>query len=183
MRYVLTHGNPPVHAVLLVESGSRGLLERLAPHFRDKWGDAASIDLVTCYASLPEGYRPESTRLYCVTQYRGRAGRRKLYRELANNRYAYLGIICSAEPLMTRWKWVLALRVPAKVFVINENGDYFWLDRYHWKNVWRFVLDRSGLAGAGAVRILARLFAFPFTFLFLLLYATTVHARRALRRG
>jgi len=45
----------------------------------------------------------------------------------------------------------------------------------------QFVLLRSGLAGAGAVRTLARLFLFPFTLLYLLLYATTVHARRALR--
>lgn len=183
MRYVLTHGNPPVHAVLLVESGSRQLLERLAPHFREKWGANVSLDIVSCYASLPQGYEPESTRLYPVAQYRGRENRRRLYRELARKKYAYLGIICSGEPLMTRWKWVLALRIPAKVFVINENGDYFWLDRYHWSNLRQFVLYRSGLAGAGAVRTLARVLAFPFTFLFLLLYATTVHARRALRRG
>ena len=36
---------------------------------------------------------------------------------------------------------------------------------------------RSGLAGAGAVRTLARVISFPFTLLYLLLYATTVHAR------
>jgi hypothetical protein len=83
---------------------------------------------------------------------------------------------------MTKWKWVLALRIPAKVFVVNENGDYFWLDRQHLGVIRRFVLLRSGLAGAGAVRTLARLFLFPFTLLYLLLYAATVHARRALRR-
>jgi len=70
-----------------------------------------------------------------------------------------------------------------KVFLINENSDYFWLDRMHLSSVWSFVLLRTGLAGSGAVRILAQLFSFPFTFLYLLLYATTVHARRALRRG
>jgi hypothetical protein len=31
-------------------------------------------------------------------------------------------------------------------------------------NIWTFVLLRTGLAGAGAVRILARLISFPFTF-------------------
>ena len=46
----------------------------------------------------------------------------------------------------------------------------------------RFALLRSGLAGAGAVRTLARLFSFPFTLLYLLLYAMAVHVRRALHR-
>jgi thiosulfate reductase cytochrome b subunit len=45
------------------------------------------------------------------------------------------------------------------------------------------VLFRAGLAGAGAVRTLARFFLFPFTLLYLLLYATTVHFRRVLRGG
>ena len=45
-----------------------------------------------------------------------------------------------------------------------------------------FALFRAGLAGAGAVRILARLAMFPFTLSYLLLYAATVHLRRKLRR-
>jgi len=84
---------------------------------------------------------------------------------------------------MTKWKWALALRVPAKVFILNENGDYFWIDPGHWGAIRGFVLFRAGLAGSGAVRTLVRMALFPFTLLYLLLYATTVHARRALRRG
>ena len=105
-----------------------------------------------------------------------------LYRELGKNRYALVGIVCSDEPLMTKWKWALALRVPAKVFILNENADYFWFDRHNWRAMRILALHRSGLAGAGAVRMLAQLAAFPFTLLYLLLYATIVHARRALRR-
>jgi hypothetical protein len=94
-----------------------------------------------------------------------------------------MGIICSGEPVMTKWKWMLGLRIPAKVFVINENGDYFWADRTNLKIIRQFVFLRAGLAGAGAVRTIARMLSFPFTLLYLLLYATTVHTRRALRRG
>ena len=47
----------------------------------------------------------------------------------------------------------------------------------------RRVLYRSGLAGAGAVRTLVRLISFPFALLYLLLYATVAHARRALYRA
>jgi hypothetical protein len=181
VRYFFTGRQLPVNAILLVESGSRGLLEGLIPSLRQTWGGDVPIDLVTCYSSLPRGFHPETTSVYRVADYRGRQGRRKLYRKLAQTHYSLLGIICSEEPVMTKWKWVLALRIPAKVFVVNENGDYFWLDRQHLGVIRRFVLLRSGLAGAGAVRTLARLFLFPFTLLYLLLYAATVHARRALR--
>src|SRR4029077_20316933 len=163
-------GNPEVHAILLVESGSRHLLERLVPVLRENWNHDIFIDLVTCYNTLPEGFRPETTRLYCVADYRGRELRRQLYRQLGRNGYTFVGIVCSAEALMTKWKWALALRMPAKLFIVNENGDYFWFDRLHWSQIRAFVLYRSGLAGAGAVRTLARLVSFPFTLLYLLLY-------------
>jgi hypothetical protein len=167
--------------VLLVESGSRGIMERVLPGLKQSWGrEAAAIDLVTCYATLPAGF-PPGTRLYRVADYRGTEGRGRLYRELAANQYSHVGLICSAEPLMTKWKWMLAARIPAKVFLINENADYFWLDRMHLPAAWGFVMLRTGLAGAGAVRILARIVSFPFTLLYLLLYAAAVHTRRALR--
>jgi hypothetical protein len=182
VRYVLTGRLPAVKAILLVESGSRGLLEGLIGGLRRTWGETMPIDLVTCYSSLPKGFEAGNTRLYRVGDYRGREGRRKLYRELAAKGYGAMGIVCSGEPLMTKWKWALAGRIPAKLFVINENGDYFWLDRMHLGTVWKFVLFRSGLAGAGAVRTLVRLCSFPVTLTYLILYATVVHGRRAVRR-
>ena len=183
MRYFLTGRLPKVTAILLIESGSRGLLEGVIPGLRENFGPEIHIDLVTCYASLPQGFDPERTRVYRVSDYRGREARKRLYQELSANRYALLGMICSGEVVMAKWKWVLGLRIPAKIFVINENGDYFWLDRTHWRTIGQFVLLRAGLAGSGAVRTLVRLISFPFTLLYLLLYATTVHARRALRRS
>jgi hypothetical protein len=182
VRYFLTGRLPEVNRVLLIESGSRGLVEGVIPGLRENFGPDIFIDLFTCYASLPAGFDPERTRVYRVGDYRGRQGRRRLYRELAGNRYALLGMICSGEVVMAKWKWVLGLRIPAKIFIINENGDYFWVDRLHTRTIGQFVLLRAGLAGSGAVRTLVRLVSFPFTLLYLLLYATTVHARRALRR-
>jgi hypothetical protein len=180
MRYFLSRRIPEPHSILLIESGSRSLLEAVGPGLRQSWGDDVEIDLVTCYARLPEGF-PPYTRVYRTTDYRGREGRRKLYGELRRNRYALLGMICSGEPILMKWKWAIALRIPAKVFLINENGDYFWFDRGHMDLLRQIVLLRSGLAGAGAVRTLARAVSFPFTLAYLLLYATSVHARRALR--
>ena len=172
-----------MQSILLVESGSRGILERVLGHLRNSWGSDVRIDLVTCFAGFPGGLDPNTSRLFNVADFRGRDGRRQLYREVAANRYDLVGIICSGEALMTKWKWALALRLPAKVFIINENADYFSVDRGHLRNLRWLVAVRSGLTGAGAVRTLASALVFPFTFLYLLLYATTVHTRRALRRG
>lgn len=180
MRYFLRRRHPPATRILLVESGSRRLIEQLYPALRKAYGDSVPVDLVTCYPGLPDGF-PLSAAVYRVTDYRGRAARRQLYRTLAANRYALMGILCSAEPIMTRWKWMLALRLPAKVFVVNENGDYFWLDRGHWRAIRHFVLFRAGLTGSGGVRTLGRLIAFPFTLSYLLIYASIVHFKRALR--
>jgi hypothetical protein len=183
VRYFLSGRLPEPASILLVESGSRSILEGLIPGLRETWGADVPIDLVSCFANLPRGFDPATTRVYRVSDYRGRQARARLYSELRQKRYRLVGIVCSGEPLMTKWKWALALKLPAKTFVINENGDYFWLDRKHLKTIRQFVLLRSGLAGAGAVRALAQVFSFPFTLLYLLLYATVVHSRRALRRG
>jgi hypothetical protein len=181
VRYVLTRSQPDASRILLIESGARHLYEGLISGIRNTYGDAVNVDLVTCYAGLPRGFRPQTTRVYRVSDYRGSAGRRQLYRELAANHYSIAGMICSGEPIMTKWKWAIALRLPAKFFVLNENSDYFWLDYGHWSVIFHFVLFRAGLAGAGAVRTLARFFLFPFTLLYLVLYATAVHLRRATR--
>jgi hypothetical protein len=183
VRYVFKIGDPPVTSILLVESGSRHLLEKLIPTLRQTWGDAIPIDLVTCYNTLPSGFDPATTRLYCVTEYRGRELRPRLYKELLANHYSYVGIVCSDEALMTKWKWALAWQIPAKLFIINENADFFWFSRSHWRVVLQFVLYRSGLAGTGAVRMLSGVILFPFTLFYLLLYATAVHTRRILRSG
>ncbi len=177
MRYFFRLRFPKVERILLVESGSRHLIEHLLPTLRSYWPDAP-IDLITCYAGCPDG----TADVYRVAEYPGRTGRKRLYRELAAQGYAVMGIICSGEPIMTKWKWALAARVPAKVFVLNENGDFFWLDRSQLGTMCRFVLFRAGLSGAQAAPTLLRLLLFPFTVLYLLLYAAAMHTRRALRK-
>jgi hypothetical protein len=182
VRYFLVRRHPPVSRILLVESGGRHLIERLLPNLRNIYGADVPIDLVTCYPGLPAGFDRETCTAYHVADYSGRAGRRRLYRLLRANGYSITGILCSDEPIMTKWKWAIAARLPAKVFLVNENGDYFWLDRGHWRTIRSFVLFRAGLTGANTVRTLARLLLFPFTLAYLLLYASTVHSKRAIRR-
>ncbi len=182
MRFFFSRHTPTFTRVLLVESGSRSLLDNLIPGLYQLYGDDLVIDLLTCYPGAPAGFRPTGA-VYRVTDFPHSAGRKLLYRTLAGNRYSILGIVCSAEPILARWKWLLAFLLPAKVFVLNENGDYFWLDYAHWPTIRHFVLFRAGLAGAGAVPTLARLFLFPFTLLYLLLWAAAVHLARIWRRA
>jgi hypothetical protein len=182
VRYFLRRDLPPGKRLLLVESGSRHLLEGIIEGVRNTWGHEVFVDLVTCYPGVPAGFEIGNTRVYRVTDYRTPEARRQLFAALRRNGYDILGIICSAEPIMTKWKWALAWKLPVKVFVLNENSDYFWVDRAHLRTIWNFALFRAGLAGAGAVRTLARLALFPFTLAYLLLYAAAVHLRRAMRR-
>jgi hypothetical protein len=181
VRYLLSGRLPEPSSILLVESGSRTILEKVIAGLRRSWGAEVPIDLVSCFANLPLGLNAKTTRVFRVSDYRGRQGRAQLYRELRARNYPMMGIVCSEEPLMMKWKWALVLRIPAKIFIINENADYFWLDRRHLKIIRQFALQRTGLAGAGAVRTLARVFAFPVAIFYLLLYAAAVHARRGLR--
>lgn len=180
MRFFFRRRIPHFDRCLLVESGSRHIAEGLLPLLRRNHGAHVQADLVTCYGGLPADY-PSDTRVFRIPDYPGRTGLKRLFSELLARRYPVLGIICSAEPIMTKWKWAIAARLPAKVFLVNENGDYFWLDYSNWRITAYFALLRAGLAGPGALRSLARLALFPFTLLYLLLYAAAAHLRRALR--
>jgi hypothetical protein len=181
MRYFFRRRVPALRRVLLVESGSRSLLDNLLPSLFKTYGDEMHVDLVTCYGGVPEGFRESVGAVYRVGDYNGRARRSQLYRELAANRYDVMGIICSDEPIMTKWKWALAARLRAKVFVLNENGDYFWLDYSHAGTMCHFVLFRAGLTGSGAAATIARLLFFPFTLAYLMMWAAAAHIRRKVR--
>ncbi|HYL37050.1 MAG TPA: hypothetical protein VEV17_14135 [Bryobacteraceae bacterium] len=180
MRHLFSQDVPPFSRVLLVESGSRKVLEDFLSGIYD-FHPNMKADLVTCYGGVPEHFRTDAGEVYRVTDYPGPKLRKHLFKQLAANRYTIVGMICSDEPIMTKWKWALAARLPGKVFVLNENCDYFWLDCWHWRVILHFALFRAGLTGSGAVRTPARLVLIPFALLYLILYALIVHLRRKLR--
>jgi hypothetical protein len=179
MRYFLRRRIPPFERVLLVESGSRNLLENLLNGLYASYPEMQA-DLVTCYAGVPQNFSPAG-RVYRVADYAGRKARRTLYAQLGANDYQIIVLICSGEPIMTKWKFVLGARLAAKLLVLNENGDYFFFDRSNLHIIRELVLIRAGLYGADATQTLLRLLVFPFAFLYLVAYAATVHLRRKLR--
>jgi len=164
--------------VLFVESGSRSVLEKVIVIFRRIFTECEQIDVITCYAGVPEGV---NGRVFRVADYPTPEARQQLYTELAGRDYQAIGILCTAEPIMTKWKFALAARVPAKLLVVNENADFFWFDRANFRGMFGLMLFRAGMTGASAVPTLARLLFLPLTAAYLLAYAAVVHLRRRLR--
>jgi hypothetical protein len=178
LRYFFRRHFPPGHRILLIESGSRHLIESVIPSLHSMLGEPLEIDLVTCYPGVPRGV---NGRVIRVTDYGGAAGRSQLWKDLSDRDYPVAGLICSAEPIMTKWKWWLGAKLKSKVLIINENGDYFWLDWAHRGLICQFAGYRAGLSGSAAVPALIRFLLFPLTLAYLILYAFTVHARRKIR--
>ena len=59
MRYV-TARCPAIERILLVESGSRSITERVLPKLPLSFTDLKSIDVVTCYGGAPAGLSPDA---------------------------------------------------------------------------------------------------------------------------
>jgi hypothetical protein len=167
--------------ILLVESGSRSIMEAAIPRLRDVFGEQAAFDLITCYSGVPVTFDPAAP-VWRTQDHASKADRSRLVRELKGSGVNVLAILCSNEKIMTLWKWWLAWKLPAKVLIVNENADCFWLDTRHLGILRRFLFTRMGLSGDVAGRTLARMAGFPFVLAYLLLYASVVHARRAFRK-
>lgn len=180
MRGVLRTYIPKFERVLLIESGRRYLLEHLIPGIYKNHGSGVIVDVLTCFADSPKGLAESST-VYRLSDFGGFSGRGRLIETLRSNGYNVCGMICSGETVMFRWKWYVSLLLPAKTFVLNENGDYFWLDRAHADLAWHFLLFRMGLAGAAAAPTLLRILAFPFSLCWLVAYAAAVNLLRRIR--
>ncbi len=181
MRLFFTTRIPYFHRVLLVESGSRYLLEGLLPGFYSYHPEIRRVDVVTCYPGAPANFDHTRGEILRVHKYQGSDGRKRLYNLIQERGYDICGIICSGEAVMTKWKWAIAAKAPSKVFILNENGDYFYLDHSQLATIRQFVMFRAGLTGAGAVSTLGRLVLFPFSLAYLLAFACWVHLQRKVR--
>ncbi len=181
MRYLFRKAVPEIRRVLLVESGPRTLSERFLPVLRKVCGEAVEVDLFTCLPPPPPGAMPGVHNVYRSQDYLGRPGRLLLLKTLRANGYQGMVMFCADSPLLFRSKWALALRLPVKVLIANENADCYWLDTGHWCSARSMLAGRYGLRGLASFRILGQVLLFPFVLVWLLLYALVVHARRGLR--
>src|SRR5437879_9238850 len=149
--------------MLLVESGSRPITEQLIPRIRSHFGDVR-MDVVTCFADAPRALESRA-KVYNVNDYRGRNGRLRLVRRLRESQYPAVVILCSNEPVLATWKWVLVMALSAKVLVANANCDYLWPDYGHWTTTRKFVQHRAGLEHERILRAAAGDLAVPWSVL------------------
>jgi hypothetical protein len=175
VRYFFRRRVPPIGRVLLVESGDRAIAERLVPVMRRNHGEQIVFDVLTCYPGAPAGVSGDAV-VFRTPDY---PDRRALLSKLRQRRPDVIAIICSGEPILFKWKLAVALLVRAKVFIVNENADYFPLEYTNARLLMQLGLDRAGLAGPPAARNIAGILCFPFSLAFLLAYAAWAHARRA----
>lgn len=172
---------PNLDRVVLVESGPRRLYDGFIGDLYKIHGEHIRIDLVTCFSGLPEGFRESNGKVYRVRDYPGWDGAKRLATELRAWGPTVLGIICAGVPVMSKWKWMLAAALQSKLFVLNENGDYFWVDYSNAKTIWHFAAYRAGLTGSNSVLLPLRMLAYPFGMAFLAGYALWVHGKRWVR--
>ncbi len=180
MRLFLRSAGVAMDRVLFIESGSRSLAERFLAHLYTSH-PAERVDVLTCYAGAPSNFDPSRGSVISVHSAGDFGGRRQLITGLARNGYSVVGILCSGEPIMTRWKWIIALRVPAKLLVVNENVDYFWFDRGNLASMRAMVKHRFGVHTVSSPQLAVGAVLFPFVLLYLLAYAGWIHGRRILR--
>lgn len=178
MRSVLSRRTPSLERLLVVESGSRTVTQKF---LKSIYQAAAALDILTCHSEPPPGFDPSRGRLFLTQHALDRDSRKKLFRQLATSGYSAVCLMCTGESVMTKWKFAAAIQIPARVLIVNENADYFWLSRENWRIIRAMLKHRFGLHGLGPLRILQQTIAFPFTLLLLAGFAVRVHARRILR--
>ena len=160
--------------ILLVESGPRELGQKAVRRLKAVFPEA-QIDVLCCVAASPEGV----TRSWRVQDHAG--GRWALLRQLRRERHAVAAVLMGDDGIMGPWRWAALAALPAKFLIVNENADFFWLDRGHIGPLTQFLQRRSGLGDESVLRTFWRIVAFPFVLVYLLLYAAYVHAVRWIR--
>ena len=180
MRLFFRSAGVAMDRVLFVESGSRALAERFLTHLYNTH-PAERVDVLTCYAGPPSSFDPSRGSVISIHSAGAFGGRRQLITALTRNGYRVVSILCSGEPIMARWKWLVALRVPAKLLVVNENRDYFWFDRSNLANMCAMLKHRCGVHTVSSPQLAISVILFPFVLLYLLAYAGWIHTRSLLR--
>jgi hypothetical protein len=175
MKWILSGRIPDPTRILLVESGSRQALERAVASMRIHF-PSARFDLCTCFPGLPQGAPIEQT--WRVNEARSLGAKLGMARRMARTRPPIAALIFSGEPVMFNWKMLLLLTLPSKTIIINEHGDFFWLDRKHLSVLRSFIGARLGVGGDALLRAVTQVLLFPFVFVYLAGYALVTYLAR-----
>lgn len=174
MKYFFRHKTPAARGVLLMESGSPEVSRRALEGIRQIFPQAR-FHLCTCW---PDPVPGQFASVYRVTDYPSLWGKLRLLLSFRKNRWDVLAILCTGEPVMWPWKTVALFLLPAKVLIVNENADFFWLDWKNRKTLRRFLAIRWGVNQKEFLFTILRALVFPITLLFLLATTGFLYARR-----
>ena len=174
MKYFLHSAVPPTQDILLLESGSQDIFRRGLANIRRTFPEAR-LHLLTCWPDPPPG--PLAS-LHRVRDYASRRDKLRLLRSFRRQPYRVMAILCSKEPVMYTWKLLALLIIPAKTLIVNENGDFFWLDWHNRRALRTFLQSRWGIVRHEVPLTILRALVFPFTVLYLLANAGRLYLRR-----
>ena len=135
----------------------------------------ARLELCTCFSGLPAA---EFDRVWRVTEAPSLGAKWSMARAIAGSRPPVAAMLFSGEPILFYWKAALLLLLPSKILLINENGDFFWLDRPNLPTLRQFVGARLGMNGEGMLRGVCRVVSFPFVLAFLMLAGAFTYLMR-----
>jgi hypothetical protein len=165
---------PSARSVLVIESGSQHILSRALPQMCTAFPEAR-LDLLTCW---PGAAHSAPIQVRQASDFPGNAAKLRLLSSYRNRPPDVLAVVCSKEPIMYSWKMMALLLVPAKTLIINENGDFFWLDWNNRRTLRSFLQSRWVIIRKEFLLTALRTLVFPLTVLYLLATATWIYARR-----
>lgn len=180
MRGLLSSVHPSFERLLVIESGPRDVAEAFLKHLYEIQ-KSERVDLLTCYAGAPRSFDPQRGTLFSVHDPAAKANRTQFIRRLLRGPYDMVAILCTGDAVLAKWKWLITLRVNAKILVVNEYAGFFLLDYKHLRPAKMMLSLRLGLHQPLKLHLVGEAFLVPFTITYLALYAGYVHARRALR--
>jgi hypothetical protein len=182
MRGLFSKACPSFERLLVIESGPRDVAEIFLQHLYEVQ-KSSHVDLLSCYGGRPQAFDPERGTVYSVHDAAARQNRGRFIRQLLGNRYTIVAILCTGDPVLAKWKWIIALRAKAKILIVNEHAGFFLLDFQHHRFARMMLSLRLGVHQPFQLRLVGELLLMPFTIGYLALYAAYVHARRVLRTG
>jgi hypothetical protein len=178
MRGFFKRTESPVRRLLIVESGPREVAELALARF----ADLPSCDVLTCYSTAPAAFDAARGTLFSVHQPDAVANRRAFANKLAHGPYDAIAILCPGSGVLAKWKWTITAQTKARLIIIDEFGDWFFVSFFNLPQLAVLLIRRSNLASLPLLLLAAvKLILAPFVVLYLLLYTALVHLRRLLR--
>ena len=174
MKYFFSPRVPAPTDILVLESGPREVAAKALQGIRAMF-PRARYHLCTCWLEAPQ---ETFTTIYRVADFSSGRDKLRLLWSFRCKRWPVLVVLCTDSSILWRWKVLALLLQPAKVLIVNENADFFWLQ---WANrgiLRQLLRTRWGLPTGALFRTTLAALVFPATFLVLAATAAVYYARR-----